>query len=283
MGLPSIKIARRYRRAGLIYLLTIVFPVCVLLWLGIRSYDRQREALATLTAEKIAVALDTRIREAATLALQAGSHPIAVHFFTAERGEIVRPALRAPLPAQPPAAFAEAERLEASRPDLALAAYRRLVEGSDRPGLAMARTARCLTALGRNEEATTIWRRLAVTFPDERDLSGRPFGIVAALQAGDTTGLVERISSGRWELSADQAEYFVSEIGPGKAVTYLDQFRFARELTAGFRPPGGLRELEVRSESVAGRRIFYRMDAGGRVDGFAANERWIEGLRTQLQ
>ena len=65
MRLPSMAIPRLYRRAVLIYLLTIVFPVCVLLWLGIQSFDRQREALATLTEEKLAAAIDTRTREAA--------------------------------------------------------------------------------------------------------------------------------------------------------------------------------------------------------------------------
>ncbi len=283
MGLPSIGIPRSYRRAILIYLLTIVLPVCILLWLGIRSFDRQREAVATLTAEKLTVAVDTGTREAAALAFQDPLHPIATHFFKIEHGEIVRPALRAPLPARPSPPFLAAERLESTRPDLAFAAYRRLAEGTDRPGLALSRMARCLTGLGREDEARTIWRKLARAFPDERDLSGRPFGIVAAIQAGETTGLLQQIRAERWQLSADQAEYFVAELGPGQADAYLDQFRFARELAATFRATGGLRELELRSETVAGRRIFYRMDAGGAVAGFAANERWIEGLRAQVQ
>lgn len=283
MGLPSIRIPRRYRRAILIYLVTIVFPVCVLLWLGIRSFDRQRQALATLTAEKLAAAIDTRAREAAALAFQLPSHPIATHFFSIERGEIVRPALRAPLPSQPPAAFLYAERIESTRPDLALAAYRRLADGQDRPGLASSRMARCLTALGRADEARTVWRKLARAFPDERDLSGRPFGIVAAIQAGETSGLLQQITAERWQLSADHAEYFVGELGPGRAEAYLDQFRFARELATGFRPPGGLKALELRSETVAGRRIFYRMDPAGALAGFAANEAWLERLRAQVQ
>lgn len=283
MGLPPIRIARFYRRAVLIYLVTIVCPVCLLLWLGIRSFDRQRQALATLTAEKLAVAIDARTREAAGLAFQQPAHPIATHFFRIERGEIVQPALRAPLPDRPSPAFLDVERFESTRPELALQAYRRLAEGRDRPGLALSRMARCLTALGRAEEARTVWRKLARAFPDERDLSRRPFGIVAAIQAGETTGLLQQITADRWQLSADQAEYFVGELGPGQADGYLDRFRFARELAAAFRPPGGLRELELRNETVAGRRIFYRMDAGGGVAGFAANERWIEGLRAEVQ
>jgi signal transduction histidine kinase len=283
MGRLSIEIPRLFRRAILIYLLTIVFPVCILLWLGIRSFDRQREALATLTAEKLAVAIDTRTRDAAALAFQDPSHPLATHFFRIEHGEMVRPALRAPLPARPSPAFLDAERLESTRPDLALAAYRRLAGGTDRPGLALSRVARCLTALGRADEASTTWRNLARAFPDERDLSGRPFGIVAAIQAGETTGLLQQIAAERWQLSADHAEYFVGELGPGQADAYLDRFRFARELVVGFRPPGGLRELDLRSETVAGRRIFYRMDPDGGLAGFAANESWIDGQRAQVQ
>lgn len=47
-----ISIPRLYRRAILIYVLTIVIPVCGQLWLDIESFDRQRQALATLGAEK---------------------------------------------------------------------------------------------------------------------------------------------------------------------------------------------------------------------------------------
>jgi signal transduction histidine kinase len=283
MGLSSSRIPRRHRRAILIYLVTIVFPVCVLLWLGVRSFDRQRQALATLTAEKLDAAIDTRTRAAAALALQDQAHPIATHFFTFERGDLVRPALRAPLPSRPSPAFLAAEQLESTQPQAALAAYRALAAGHDRPGLALSRIARCLTLLGREDEARQVWRKLAHTFPEERDLSGRPFGIVGAIRAGETAGLLQRITAGGWELSADQAEYFIGELGPGEGAGYLDRFRFARELAGAFRPPGGLRELELRSESVAGRRIFYRMDASGRVEGFAADERWIDGLRSQLQ
>jgi len=70
----------------------------------------------------------------------------------------------------------------------------------------LSRVARCLAKLGREEEARAAWRTLAATFPNERDLSHRPFGIVAAMEAGDTKGLYDKIASGQWDLSADQAE-----------------------------------------------------------------------------
>ena len=119
-----------YRRAVLIYLLTIVFPVCILLWLGIRSFDRQREALATLTGEKLAATIDTRTREAAGLAFQTPSHPIAAHFFKIEQGEIVRPGAARPVAVPTCASVPRSRTLESAGPDLALAVYRRLAGGS---------------------------------------------------------------------------------------------------------------------------------------------------------
>jgi hypothetical protein len=100
-----------------IYLLTIVLPVCVLLWLGIGSLDRQREAIAALTAEKLAAEFDVRVREAAAAAFDNEKHPLIDHAFTFEKGELVRPMLRAPLPRSSPPAFAEAERVAGWMPD----------------------------------------------------------------------------------------------------------------------------------------------------------------------
>ena len=47
MGQFAVGFPRRYRHAILIYLITIIVPVGVLLWLGVQSFDRQRQALAT--------------------------------------------------------------------------------------------------------------------------------------------------------------------------------------------------------------------------------------------
>lgn len=38
---------------ALIYVATIVAPVCALLWLGLQSFERQRQAVQTLTTEKL--------------------------------------------------------------------------------------------------------------------------------------------------------------------------------------------------------------------------------------
>lgn len=49
-------VPRLYRRAILFYIGTIVTPVCGLLGLGLQSFERQRQALDTLTAEKLETA-----------------------------------------------------------------------------------------------------------------------------------------------------------------------------------------------------------------------------------
>jgi tetratricopeptide (TPR) repeat protein len=232
------EVPRFYRRAILIYIGTIVIPVCVLLWLGIQSFERQRQALATLTAEKLSAERDVRMKAAAENAIAEQKHPIAKYFFTIENGVVTRPALQAPPPESVPAEFADAEHeeLDLNRPDLALDSYKKLLAAHQHQSLALSRIARCLAKLYRKDEARAVWRKLAETYPDDRDSSHRPYGIIAVIESGDTAGLYEKIETGRWNLSGDQAEYFLSRLDPKRKSSYLDQFRFARELSERFRP-----------------------------------------------
>jgi signal transduction histidine kinase len=279
-------ISRLHRRALLIYVGTIVAPVCGLLWLGFQSFERQRQALATLTSEKLSAALETRIRDAAEKAFAQPDHPIARHFFTMEHGVVIRPAIHAQPPDPTPAAFLQADReeLDLNRPDQALESYRKLLAADPRKSLALSRIARCLAKLGRKEEARAAWRKLAETYPDDRDLSHRPYGIVAAIEAGETAGLYDKIASGRWELAADQAEYFLTQLDAKRTSPYLDQFRFARELEERFRPQNPLREGEIYSGVLSRQRIFYRSDGSDRISGLAVNDEWIDGtLRPRLE
>lgn len=275
-----------YRRAVVLYLVTVVLPACALVWLGLQSFERQRDALETLRAEKLETELEARLRAGADAAFSATKHPISKFTFTIDRGEVVRPALYAPLPQPTPAAFVEAEREELSlgRPDLALASYRRLLAGSQSESLAMARIARCLAKLGRDAEARETWRTLARSYPDERDPSHRPYGIVAAMAAGETAGLFDLVASGRWELAGDQAEYFLSALDPARDSAYLDQFRFARELRESFRPQSMLGPGERASYTFGNRRVFYRTDGPDRVVGFLVNSDWVDReLRPELE
>jgi tetratricopeptide (TPR) repeat protein len=272
-------VPRFYRRAILIYAGTIVVPVCALLWLGIQSLERQQQALTTLTAEKFATELDRRLRSAAHVALSRGSNPVARYFFTIDHGTVSRPLLEAAPPAPTPPEFLDAERVEIdlNRPDLALEPYRKLVASNKWQALALSRVARCLTKLGRSDEARAAWRKLARAYPDERDLSHRPYGIVGAIESGDTAGLYDVIASGRWELSGDQAAYFLSRLDPDRSSPYLDQFRFARELSERFRPQHALHEGELYTDVVGADRIFYRREPYDHILGFATNEQWVQG------
>ncbi len=146
------------------YLLAIVAPALVLLYLGIESLERQRQAVEgllvsnlRLSGEKLAVELERCTREAAQACLreaEAGPihragldrlrprHPIARYFFVLEGDRVAWPPLRTPPPRtmeslaarespqlreQFTAAFREAEAAELRRGRLeeALAAYRR--------------------------------------------------------------------------------------------------------------------------------------------------------------
>ena len=135
--------ARPTGRAIALYLTTIVLPACLLVWLGLQSFERQREALETLRADRLNAEVEARTHEAAEAALGGTAHPMARHFFTMEHGEVIRPALHAPPPRPAPQAFEDAEREELTlgRPDLALASYRRLLAAHRSDSLALARIA----------------------------------------------------------------------------------------------------------------------------------------------
>lgn len=273
-----------YRRAVPIYVGTIVLPITLLLWLGVQSFERQRQAVATLTAEKLEAAVEAETVAAATRALSDRAEPIAKVFFVIENGVVTRPALHAPPPREAPAGFAEAERLELElrRPDLALGLYQKLVRNPAFSPLALNRVARVLSKLGEEEKARETWRRLAETFPDARDLADRPFGIVAAINAGRTAGLAERIVSGTWELAADQADFFLSTLGrPPGADRYLERFRFAEELSTQFKPPRALRVGEIDSYRFANNRVFYTAGNAGPIVGLLVDPAWTDALRKQ--
>ena len=274
----------KLRRAILVYVCTIVLPVCGFVWLGVQSFDRQRQALDTLRDEKLEAEVLAREQAAAGTALKQGKGAIARFFFRMERGVVTQPALAAPLPDPLPPQFREAQKQEdLNRPDVALEAYRRLLK-SKRPGLASFGIARCLAKLGRLHEARDAWRALAAKYPDERDPAQRPYGIVAAIAGGETNGLYEKIAAGRWELSADQAEYFLSELDPMRTTDYLDRFRFARALQDEFQPDSAPREGEIYRYTFGNYRVFYRSAGMDNIEGFAVDQRWVrEFLRPQVE
>jgi signal transduction histidine kinase len=279
-------VSRLYPRAILIYIVTIVIPACGLLWLGIQSFERQRQALATLNSERLAGELEKRTRAAAETAFAQHNHPAAKYWFTMEQGLVVRPALHAPPPLPVPREFLEAEHLELdlNMPAVALDLYRKLLGSNQSKDLALSRMARCLAKLGRHDQARVIWQTLADTYSVSRDLSHRPYGIVAAIEAGQSQGLYEKIASGAWDLAADQAEYFLSELDPKRTTPYLDQFRFARNLNEQFKPERPLQQNETYAYNLGEWRVFYHDEGNDRISGFAVNTDWIDHvLRPQVQ
>lgn len=273
------------RRAALLYLATIVAPVCILLWLGLDSFERQRQAVQAMARQTLEATVAAEARRAATMAFADRTHPIVAHAFVILDGRVVEPALRAPLPRPVPPEFAAAEQKELAlrRPDLALGQYRAILARGRDEGLALHFIARTLASLGRNDEARDTWRTLAQRFPDDRDLSGRPYGIVAAINAGDTAGLFDQISSGRWNLSADQAEHFLTTLDPERPAPYLDRFQFARDLEEQFRPPTTPRPGETETYSFAGHQVFYREESPGRIDGFKVAPDWMTDLEERAR
>jgi signal transduction histidine kinase len=274
-----------YRRLLLLYGATIAVPTCVLVWLGLQSFRRQDEAIARLTAERVQAEIDRRVQAAASAALDGAPQPITRHFFAMVDGVLVEPVLDSPprRPTPPELAKAEHEELVLERPDLAVASYRREMTAGPLGHLVRARIARCLDKLGRRDEARAAWRELAAAAPDAVDLAHRPYGVVAAIEAGDTGGLYEQIESGRWNLAGDHAEHFLAKLDAERTSAYLERFAFARAVREHFRPAAVLADGDLGVYEMGERRIFYRAE-GSRVLGFAADLDWIDGpLRAQVE
>jgi len=273
------------RRTILIYIVTIVVPAGILLYLGIKTFELQRRNLATLKAEKVDVDVKEETLKASEVVFAGGTHPIAQYWFEFENGEVLRPALRSGWRRDIPSEFAEAEREELSEEwHKALASYRALARTETWKALALAGVARCLEKLERMQEARALWRDLALSYPDDRDPSGRPYGIVANISAKNTAGLYEKIESGRWELSGDVAEFLLTTLDPQRKSAYLQRFEFARELEEQFQPQANLRENITYESRFGDRFVLYRTDAAGKVTGFSVDQEWVAGtLLPQLQ
>src|SRR5690349_11250463 len=152
--MPVRREGRFSQRAILIYCVAIVAPACVVLWLGIQSFERQHEALANLASERLAAEEEKKLGEAAGAALASGKGPVARFFFRIEHSVVTKPALQAAPRDLSPPEFADAERKEfANQLEAALDAYRGLAAAHRHESLALSGMARCLGNLGRTEEA----------------------------------------------------------------------------------------------------------------------------------
>lgn len=350
-----------YRRAILVYLIAIVGPTLVLLFLGLQSVQRQRQAINSLTVsnlrlsgERLAAELERRAWQLAEACLREGElaqlhladgeaespqsarqmrtllagvgerHPIAHHFFVLQGNALRFPLMRTPpslpldvyLASQDQAsgrrfaalfAAAENQELNQQRPDLALSGYRQsygLPVSASLKALALARVARCLQKLNHLTEAEQAYRTLDKEYGDLYDPFHRPYGLIAGLELDDldrTRGqssappvdLYRDLVRGRWELSAEQIDYFLSRFGERLKETqqsgppeteFLSHLEMARALQEGFRHHGPLRAGQVYADaftrSEANYQTYYTVLPAGRepetLVGFAVNLNWVE-------
>jgi signal transduction histidine kinase len=346
-----------HRRAVWLYLLAIVGPTLALLFLGLQSVRRQRQAVASLTAsnlrlsgERLAAELERRVSQLAEACLRdkeivriqdsAGPtdaldearrlrlllesiekrHPIADQLFVIQADSVRYPIPRAPearpieedLALERPASgrrfgtlFAEAETLELLEGRLleALAGYRNCSElpVADRlKAVALARVARCARKLGDRQAAEAAYQRLAERHGDLSDGFHRPYALVAGLELydlkrargeddGSRLGALQiDIAKGRWEVGADQADYFLAQLRerapqlsePDRETGYLRRLELARALQDHFRASPSLREGETSSSAFTYKarphQVFYSRVAPEGLVGLGVNLAWVE-------
>ena len=185
---------------------------------------------------------------------------------------------------EPARRFREAERLETSeRLPGALDIYSDLERKLRDPrarALALSRIARCQRKLGNVAAAMTRYRELRDDFGDVHDLFRRPYALVASIELADERSratVTRDLADGRWELSADQVEFFLTELSSAQRprTTFLDETALARVLEDGFRgrsslaADAGTRPLALpgphqvfyrRLDSIDGRELFIGLD-----------------------
>lgn len=322
-------------------LFTVCASIAALVYLGLESFQREKQALAIVTAantrlveDRLREEVERRLTHLAGACLRDSAlsqlrpwleqpdtpasrrklralldtvrerHPVALHFFLVEDDEVRFPAVRSSLRRKPGVAagngafaklFAGAENQELGlrRPDLALDAYKRCSELRVPAGLkalAVARIARCLRKLNREDDAQKTYRTLLEKYGDEYGPFGRPYALVAGfeLAGADLPRLYSDLINGRWELTADQLEYFLARFRerlPGSLnhsarTRYLDHLEFARTLEAGFRHQGPLRDDTIYrydvSSASAPYRTFYTGLGPNRLLGVAVDPDWVE-------
>jgi signal transduction histidine kinase len=171
-------------------------------------------------------------------------------FFLMRGGTVLYPLMRLPveLPPNPNTCLHDAQQKEGiGQTELALAAYRNCVEAAPSDSsraLALFAAARCLQKLGRGSPAAEIYAGLVERYADLYDTLSRPYGLSAAMESGNKD-LVRRawsdFVSGRWELSAEQVDWyrkrFQEYLGPASSddSPFLRHFAIARALEREFR------------------------------------------------
>ena len=247
-------------------------------------------------------------------------HPIADQLFLVQTDSVRYPILRTPeartveddLALDASAAgrrfstlFGQAERLELleGRPREALADYRKCTDlpvDERRKALALARVARCARKLGESQAAEAAYERLADRYGDLSDAFHRPYALVAGVELydlkrargddeeGRLAKLQTDLAAGRWELGADQADYFLAQLrerepqlpDPNRETGYLRRLELARALQERFRAPPSLRDGEIYNAAFTYKarphQVQYTRVAPEALVGLDVNLAWVQ-------
>src|SRR5262249_25480521 len=158
----------------------------------------------------------------------------------------------------------------------------------------------CFQKANQPNEAEQAYRELAQRYGDLSDPFHRPYGLIAGLELDDLArgsafslaDLYRELAQGRWELSAEQSDYFrarIEERLKGSQLwlaetDFLSHLEMARALQEGFRHHGPLRGGQVYADAfIRGEdnyQTYYTLLPAARepgaLVGFAVNLPWVE-------
>jgi len=216
-------------------------------------------------------------------------HPVARDLILVANRDVLHPRLVTTADSEeaaPPAGSCRSAVLQAEAEEFAghvraaLATYRRCLlsegEGPQEQARVLARVARAERRLGNEAAAVEAFSALASRYADVVDRFSRPYGLVAAielhdLRPRDAAPLLRRaraeLASGRWDVSDEQARYFLDEL----------QTRLGDTLPPDA-PASFLRALDVARSVREALPLETSVDAGG-VHG---DEALVQGRRTRI-
>ena len=192
----------------------------------------------------------------------------------------------------------KADRLESAGDSrAAMTLYTDLAKAGRSPrasALAQSRAAILQERAGETRAARATWQRIGSTLADTYDATGRPFGLVSAIEVQrlggnrpdveTTTAAVRDLSAGRWSLTEAQARYFAAALDPSSASRFDDwplahQFRAARllreNIQRGPMPQPGVTVATSGRNGAVDEQFFYTaLQGGSRFLAIAVDLTW---------
>jgi hypothetical protein len=122
--------------------------------------------------------------------------------------------------------------------------------------LAIAGVARTQASTGERAAAVESWRSIIRRYPDIHSPSGRPYGLIGAVELSalrdvndeQVSQMREALLSGRWALTPDQADYFYDQLSPGSrlpSTPFAETLAVATRLRAAFHAPAAVQPNEI--------------------------------------